>query len=506
MKTERPSSASSIPVDTGGMGEEDMMGFFRTLIEGILKPYAENMCELHMTVRELSSSVSELQDKSGLTELKQHAARMDGMQQFAESTRQVLDSFIDQSGKIEQKRAMSIQNIEETLTLIKSDMEEQKKNGEDTRSRLVACQDAEKENRGNCVQLKSELHRVVDNVKRIDETHAVTIKNLDSYKILLDTEIIHNKQNKEVAKEQRYHYARFIALNNETTDKLNSMNERLAESQLQLKEFGQACDATTQSVLGVKDELAVMHKEVEAKLERIDTDLRSQIHAIDSKGEDRECNLNKLLTLQGQQQKGDMNAVRRNLENLEASASKHEDEVAALQTAAELLPVRVDKLEQEADFSSRRSRRLEQTLGLEPMTKDSVDPKRGLKKRASTAMLGEDQLLRKAWTAWIEAMHEAKQSRTANAIPNMQEMLKMHSKVIESEKSKLHSTNDRVQSLEMDHTKLEQELRNLRRSRDLNEGHWKGMARGLQVANKTMHTELKELPRLPGSRPVSSMS
>eukprot|EP00746_Dinoflagellata_sp_MGD_P152042 gnl/MRDRNA2_/MRDRNA2_83403_c0_seq2.p1 gnl/MRDRNA2_/MRDRNA2_83403_c0~~gnl/MRDRNA2_/MRDRNA2_83403_c0_seq2.p1 ORF type:complete len:502 (-),score=110.18 gnl/MRDRNA2_/MRDRNA2_83403_c0_seq2:134-1639(-) len=501
MKTERPSSASSIPVDTGGMGEEDMMGFFRTLIEGILKPYAENMCELHMTVRELSSSVSELQDKSGLTELKQHAARMDGMQQFAESTRQVLDSFIDQSGKIEQKRAMSIQNIEETLTLIKSDMEEQKKNGEDTRSRLVACQDAEKENRGNCVQLKSELHRVVDNVKRIDETHAVTIKNLDSYKILLDTEIIHNKQNKEVAKEQRYHYARFIALNNETTDKLNSMNERLAESQLQLKEFGQACDATTQSVLGVKDELAVMHKEVEAKLERIDTDLRSQIRAIDTKGEELKGSLDKLLITQGEQSKEDMKYMRHKLSYLEESASKHEGMVAALQTTVGVLPDLVKKLEKEADFSSKRSLRLEKFLGLEPM-----DSKRGVKKRASTAMLGEDQLLRKAWTAWIEAMHEAKQSRTANAIPNMQEMLKMHSKVIESEKSKLHSTNDRVQSLEMDHTKLEQELRNLRRSRDLNEGHWKGMARGLQVANKTMHTELKELPRLPGSRPVSSMS
>merc|ERR1719379_3135136 len=80
----------------------------------------------------------------------------------------------------------------------------------------------------------------------------------------------------------------------------------------------------------------------------------------------------------------------------------------------------------------------------------------------------------------------------ANSLPNMQEMLEMHHKLIESEKSRLHSTNDRVQSLELDHTKLSKELQKLRDTLDLNTGHWKGMTRGLQAKLQETLAELQE--------------
>merc|ERR1712100_687119 len=104
-------------------------------------------------------------------------------------------------------------------------------------------------------------------------------------------------------------------------------------------------------------------------------------------------------------------------------------------------------------------------------------------------MLGEDQLLRVAWTAWVEARLEAKQNKIADAVPQIKDVLKMHEKLIESEKSKLHSTNDRLQSLEVDHTKLLEELQTLRKSLDSERSRWQGMTRGLQAAKKTMHTE-----------------
>jgi septal ring factor EnvC (AmiA/AmiB activator) len=129
-------------------------------------------------------------------------------------------------------------------------------------------------------------------------------------------------------------------------------------------------------------------------------------------------------------------------------------------------------------------------------------------------MLGDDQLLRKAWTAWMEAMSEAKQNQISDAVPKMQEMLKMHHNLIESEKSKLHSTDGRVRSLEADHTKLLEELQTLRKSLDLERSHWQGMTRGLQAAKKTMHKEgdgamLPSATRLrnamsPHSRPATS--
>eukprot|EP00746_Dinoflagellata_sp_MGD_P152044 gnl/MRDRNA2_/MRDRNA2_83403_c0_seq4.p1 gnl/MRDRNA2_/MRDRNA2_83403_c0~~gnl/MRDRNA2_/MRDRNA2_83403_c0_seq4.p1 ORF type:complete len:497 (-),score=117.88 gnl/MRDRNA2_/MRDRNA2_83403_c0_seq4:134-1507(-) len=449
----------------------------------------------------------------------------DKLMQFAQSTREFLDGFIDESAKND-KKAKGQQSLRNTLTMIKDDVQakaiealkeadvlihkdidELRKNDEDMRTKLVTCQDAEKENRGNCVQLKSELQSVADNLKSTADAQAATNTKVDSHKSLLDTEI---KKNEELAQEQKYLRDKFTALNDEITEKLKLLNEQLAENQLQLnkyhKEFEEARDASTQSLLGVKDELGLAQKETQAKLDGINTDLGSQISVLDKTCKDLDSNLSSQIRTQCQQQKEDMTHVRKHLVNLDAITGKHKGEIAALQTAMEGLPGRVDRLDKEAGYAFKRNERLEKVLGLEPMTEEELDPSRGLKKRASTLMLSDDMLARKAWSAWMEAMKDAKNTKNANAIPDIQEMLKKHNSLIESEKSKLHSTNDRVQSLEMDHTKLEQELRNLRRSRDLNEGHWKGMARGLQVANKTMHTELKELPRLPGSRPVSSMS
>merc|ERR1719171_1298105 len=105
-----------------------------------------------------------------------------------------------------------------------------------------------------------------------------------------------------------------------------------------------------------------------------------------------------------------------------------------------------------------------------------------------------------------------------DAFPKIQEMLKAHDNVIESEKSKLDSTINRVQTLEVDETKLQEELQKLRKSLDLNDGYWKGMTRGLQAAKKTMHLEgdgemlpsatklRNQLPALTSSRPATSMN
>eukprot|EP00746_Dinoflagellata_sp_MGD_P152874 gnl/MRDRNA2_/MRDRNA2_83940_c0_seq13.p1 gnl/MRDRNA2_/MRDRNA2_83940_c0~~gnl/MRDRNA2_/MRDRNA2_83940_c0_seq13.p1 ORF type:complete len:600 (-),score=139.98 gnl/MRDRNA2_/MRDRNA2_83940_c0_seq13:129-1835(-) len=515
---QRPNS----PPDTCVMGEEDMMSFIRTHIESILEPYAENVHELHKTVLELVSNVGALQEQSesGLREQHAAAARMDGMQaeqdkllQFAESTRQFLDGFIlEESGKIEQEaeinqqQAVTLQNlqetlaemkkdidatkimpnIEQTLTLMKNDMKDLQKNGEDLRAKLVVNQDTEWGNFRTCVQLKNEIQSVADDLKRIDKGQADVIISLDSHKSLLHAEIMQNKENKEL--QQRSLHENFMALNGEITNELQSFNERVKENQSQLKqfrnEFEEARDATNQSLSGIKDELSRVPKETQAKLDRIDTDLRSQICAFDAKGVELNFNLHELLVTQGQQQKQDMKEVRCNLGDLKATASKHEGEVAALQTATGVLPGRVHKLEQEAKFTNQRNQRLEETLGLEPL-----DPKAGIKKGACSGFLGEDQLQRLAFAAWVEVLRDAKQSKLANCIPTIQEMLKMQQTLIESEKSKLHSTNDRMLSLEVDHTKLSEELQKLRKSLELNDGYWKGMTRGLQVAKRTMHTE-----------------
>eukprot|EP00746_Dinoflagellata_sp_MGD_P152046 gnl/MRDRNA2_/MRDRNA2_83403_c0_seq6.p1 gnl/MRDRNA2_/MRDRNA2_83403_c0~~gnl/MRDRNA2_/MRDRNA2_83403_c0_seq6.p1 ORF type:complete len:518 (-),score=129.20 gnl/MRDRNA2_/MRDRNA2_83403_c0_seq6:134-1687(-) len=507
----RPDSAGSVRSIPNGLGEDDredgMTSFFHTQFESILKPFAANVEELYQTVLNLSSEVQGLQTKteSNMSILQQHAARLDDMQgkqegviQQLEATYKMLQSSMDSSEKTEKERSLRIEKLDGALALIQSAIEELQKNSKDTSTKLLVLQDSQDKHGLGSTQLESELGRVAKSLEETDKAHATIIETMNTNRLLLDTTIMEKEKLEQAQKES---CNKFDIFSKHCADKFEMVDTKYSEIKrqaLQYHEEGQkVIDAAKFDKQKILDKQSAINKEISEVSKKLDDELEKHNTRI----ENHTTKTDELLMTQGQQQQEHMNDVRRNLESFQAIASKHEKEFAAFQTVTEVLPGRVKKLEQEADFSSKRSLRLEKFLGLEPM-----DSKRGVKKRASTAMLGEDQLLRKAWTAWIEAMHEAKQSRTANAIPNMQEMLKMHSKVIESEKSKLHSTNDRVQSLEMDHTKLEQELRNLRRSRDLNEGHWKGMARGLQVANKTMHTELKELPRLPGSRPVSSMS
>merc|ERR1719158_1944074 len=112
-----------------------------------------------------------------------------------------------------------------------------------------------------------------------------------------------------------------MALNDESTHKVNLLNARFVENQLQLKEyrkeFEQARDATTQSLLGIKNELGRVEKETQAKLFRNDTDLKSMMYALVP------VNLNERLSLQEQRQKDsgeDMKEVRRNLGDLKAIA------------------------------------------------------------------------------------------------------------------------------------------------------------------------------------------
>lgn len=491
-----------------------MMGFFHTHIQSILEPYVENVLELHKMVTDLSNNVSALQEQSNSGSREQHApaGHMEGLQRFAESTRQSLNSFINESGKIEQERAKAIQNLEETLTLIKSDMKKLRENGEDMRTKLIDCQDAEKDNRGDCAQLKSKLHGVKEDLKKTDQAQEAIIKKVESNKFLLDTEIM---QNKELAQEQRSLRSKFIALDDSCKDAVNSLNERTEGNQSQLKQyrqdFEQARDTTSKSLASIKDELGLVHKETLAKMDRIDTDLRSQLRAIEAKRKALDVTVVEHLRTQYQRNQ-ESQVVHRNLRDLAAITSKHESEFAAIQTATGADKNRLALLEEDANLSAKRHLRVEKTLGLEPMTKENAEAKKrgGAKKRASAIMLGDDQLVRKAWSAWLEAMDQAAENQISDAIPKLQEMLKMHNGLIESEKAKLHRTNDRLQSLEADHEKLQEELQTFRKSLDLERSHWQGMTRGMQAAKKTMQATrvvnaFSTQTKLATSKPLGSL-
>jgi len=500
-------------VDLAGLGEDDMMSFIRTAVEGILDPYAQNVYHLHQTVLDLSSKVGKLQEQSdsGLQEQKAATSRMQDMQQSAESARQKLNSFIDESGKINEEKAKSIQNLEETLDRIKHDMQGLMKNDEDTRTKITACQDMGKENRGDCFTLKTELQRVQEDLKITEKAHADTVSNLNYHKGLLDTEIA---QNKALATRHEYLRDKCDTLHEQHEGHQKSLDERDAENQSQMKqyrilwqEFEQSRRNTAMALSRMKDELGLMHKETMAKVERIDTDLRSQVSGIDSKRKNLDQTLTENLSNQDQLWNS-MKVVRGNMRDIEAITSKHELEVAALLAATGVRPEgdkgpdekdqkiqknksKIEVLEEESELSGKRHLRVEKALGLEPLGKEKE--KRGRQKRASTMMLGEDQLLRKAWTAWMEYRVEAKQNEVQEAVPKIQEMVKIHKQEIEEIKQLLTS-NDQVKQMEADQIKLMKEVETIRKSLDLQRSHWQGMTRGLQAAKRPLGSLVSQLP------------
>jgi len=166
---------------------------------------------------------------------------MDTYSDIMHDTRGVLDSFIDESRQ--RWEQSSEKKIEETINLIKLDMDVLRKNGTDTRMKLIACEEVQKENVGDIVQLKTKLQSATKDLERIDKSQV-------AHKGLLDTEIT---QNKEMAQEQKYFRVKFTALEEQNFNIQTTLNQRTAEMQSQLEqtrilwqEFEQARLHTTQ--------------------------------------------------------------------------------------------------------------------------------------------------------------------------------------------------------------------------------------------------------------------
>jgi len=505
----RPDSAQSVH----SVEHDDPTGtFFRAHFESILKPFAENVEELYQTVLKLSQDMHEFQTKteSNHGSLQQHAARLESLGNLqetllgkSEATSKKLQSTIDNALTTEKAMSVRLEKLEGYAFTMHGEIQELQKNGKDTSTKLSVLEDTQDKHRLYNAQLDAEIRRLAFNLEDTTQAHATTVDNVNKNKLLLDSTAISIDR---LEQEQREVSDRFDILNKHCTDKIKMLDSKYSELQKQaLQSQGEAqkiIDAAKFDKQKILDKQNAINEEMAKVSKRIDVELGELSTRMDA----TTLRTDELLRSQGEKQKEDMTNVRRNLDDLEAMTSKQEKELATLQSSIGVLPGRVKELEKEAEFNNKRIPRCEKALGLEPMTKDSADPRK-LKKRASTAMLGEDQLLRKAWAAWMEFRVEAKNDALAEALPKIQEMIKVHNNMIESEKSKLHSTSDLVQRLQEDNANLKEDLQKLRKKLDHNDGYWKGMSRGLQATQKTVQTHLNGLPPLASSaRPHTSQS
>merc|ERR1719387_1553528 len=125
------------------------------------------------------------------------------------------------------------------------------------------------------------------------------------------------------------------------------------------------------------------HSEVRADVGRIDAELANHAARMVENGE----RFKELLSEQDQRHTNSLQQVRQELVSVTTLATKHESEVAELQSATGVLPghekdknhkTRIVLLEEETDFCNKRSLRLENVLQLEPLTKETANSKAGV--------------------------------------------------------------------------------------------------------------------------------
>eukprot|EP00746_Dinoflagellata_sp_MGD_P152883 gnl/MRDRNA2_/MRDRNA2_83940_c0_seq8.p1 gnl/MRDRNA2_/MRDRNA2_83940_c0~~gnl/MRDRNA2_/MRDRNA2_83940_c0_seq8.p1 ORF type:complete len:633 (-),score=161.14 gnl/MRDRNA2_/MRDRNA2_83940_c0_seq8:129-2027(-) len=383
----RPGSSLSDGDVSAGMGEENMMSFIRHHMESMLKPFGENVEELHKTVVSLQHAVAALQEKS-MTDtsiLQAHHTRMDEMQgrqdklmERAEATRTMLEGTIEENRRNEKPRSMRIDKLEEEYSSLQSVVEALQTTAKETGTKVERLQDVSKMTRSNLDQLQNEISKVEQNLGNTDEAHAGTVELVKRHKLE------HNdvaKQFKELEQEQRYLRAKFISLEDKCMDKVEVLKQRHSETVNELKttrkEFEQAHETTNKLLTASKDAHDVVRKESQVSLNKLNVEIAKQNAQID----ENDRNVHRLFNLQDQKHAADMQNVRREISDLSDLTGKLPAQVAALESAMGVQipgqepvgPSRIDLLEEEGELAYKRTLRLERVLQLDPMTKENAD-------------------------------------------------------------------------------------------------------------------------------------
>lgn len=392
---QRPTSSMSEGWNrSAGMGEEDMMAFFRNHMESILKPFAENVEEIHRTAQKLANTVVELQEKSlkDTKEIEKHAEIMKGMQnrqdkliERAEATRTILEGNIDETKKDSRVKTNRMDKVDETIESLKTAIEEVRKHGKDEAVKVVRLQEVEKTTRKDLYELQNEISRVEKNLGKSDEAHEAIVEQVKRNKLAFND---HVKQFKELEQEQRYLRAKFVALENETGDQLKKVKARNEEVQSTMLQHRQQSEQRHEEAAKVLAERKDVHeeikKDVDTQLKKLGQDIANESARIDEN--DKEYR--QLFVKVDKRHVEDMQKARSELANLGQSTSDIPSMVEDMMRRA---MDRIIELEQEGELNYKRTRRLENVLQLEEMTKENADtnPRVSLQ---HGMLLTEDQL------------------------------------------------------------------------------------------------------------------
>jgi len=370
-----------------------MMSFFRSQMTGILQPFAENVEELHKMVFSMTETMREFRTRvdSNASEIKGHAAvlaslrsDLDESKEQAKSVQELLDTTIastkDFDSATSNLKALSKQTLEKVDTinvLMTRSLEELKiefdKSDRDILRRTEKIiEDVREEIRGN----SESIGRLQTSLISLEGLHGKTVETINQNKLAFDN---HVPKYDTLQQELKEHCAKFDSFDQEAQKQYRELDNKIVQARARMMQHREETNQTHNAAVHELSARLDTHDKASAKaLEKfaqIDACLTTQQSLIVQHGE----NMSKLVKTIDKKHISDIEAIRKEGEAAQVDISRNSRLVGELRVIIYGQHPDSDgkncvhELQEDMTLAMRRAARLEQILGLDPLTKDSPD-------------------------------------------------------------------------------------------------------------------------------------
>lgn len=377
-------------------GPEGMLGVVRSQMRSILQPFAENVEELHKTIYRVAENLHENSTKADQHAklLSEHKAQLselqtgtaDGADLNARHSAQMeslgirVTSLEQQFESSQQLPRATVEKLDDFISVTTKSMEEMRKGLDDTRGRVLKCQDGVTDRQIDIVRANSNIDRINAGFKAFEDEREKMLQAIDKMRSNVDKHLHEVNQLKEEQGVQQVKYERF---SEDAKSKFQDLDDKAVEALKQadiiFKESSQA-NAAAQSVSMRLDACSSVVDLNKARVAEMRLALADQKTLLTDHFE----NVNKLIKLNDTKIGKEMHEMQRSLDVAQADISKFgrmSQEVYHIvygNTRSSDGKHNFLLLQEDARFANHRAQRIEAIMGLEPMNKDDENLDFGL--------------------------------------------------------------------------------------------------------------------------------
>eukprot|EP00747_Dinoflagellata_sp_TGD_P087504 gnl/TRDRNA2_/TRDRNA2_163651_c0_seq1.p1 gnl/TRDRNA2_/TRDRNA2_163651_c0~~gnl/TRDRNA2_/TRDRNA2_163651_c0_seq1.p1 ORF type:complete len:652 (-),score=180.81 gnl/TRDRNA2_/TRDRNA2_163651_c0_seq1:14-1900(-) len=393
---DRPATSMSIS-SQNEVGSGGMMSFFRAHMTSILQPFADNVEELHKMVFNMTDTILELRTRidANSSAISEQGAQLTGVRADLQSTSQLLastkaslETTIAEKAELEAAvknfqlvSKQTLSKVDTVSGLIQHSIDELKSGHEKTGREIVKLQKMEKEVKSDISRNNDSAEKLKGKFEAIEKRSDKIEEALKSNKLSFDNHVV---KAESLLEEQKERLMQSQVFSDESQKQFREFENKIIQSRAQmLQQKAEANQTHNDAVHALSTRLDAHEKmlsKVPEKFQQIDSSLNSQQKLVVSSGE----NTSKLIKLNDEKRAAEIQGIRNKLDVAAADTSKHARMISDLQDIVQGKPPdssgkhTIQLLQEDMKLSMRRESRLEQILGLDPLSKDGDDCEAGL--------------------------------------------------------------------------------------------------------------------------------